>query len=89
MEQYQPTIPVQQDIRDEVMTLKDWVITLVILMIPLVNIIMMFVWAFSSSENRNRSNFAKAYLIIGLIVFGLVMISMLFFGSFFYSLQNL
>lgn len=89
METHESTSHFSKDYRDEVMTLKDWIITLLILIIPLVNIIMMFVWAFSSSENRNRSNFAKAYLVITLISIGLVLLFMLVFGSFFYSLGNL
>ncbi|MEP6881779.1 MAG: hypothetical protein ABI866_07295, partial [Dokdonella sp.] len=35
--------------------------------IPLVNIVMLFVWGFSSTTNPNKSNFCKAYLIIFLI----------------------
>ena len=46
-----------------IMTLKDWILTLLVLLIPCVNIIMMFVWAFSKTENPNKSNFFKAYLI--------------------------
>lgn len=45
------------------MTVKDWVITLLITFIPLVGFIMLFVWAFGSNENPNKSNFAKAALI--------------------------
>lgn len=41
----------------------DWVITLLILAIPLVNLIMLFVWAFGSGTNINKANFAKAALI--------------------------
>ena len=42
---------------------KDWVITLLISFIPLVGFIMLFVWAFGSSENPNKANWAKATLI--------------------------
>ncbi len=55
-----------------VMSLGDWIITFIILMIPIVNIVMLFVWAFSSGTNPNKANFCKAYLIlalIGLVVF--------------------
>jgi len=50
-----------------VMSLGDWIITFIVLAIPLVNIIMLFVWGFSSSTNPNKANFCKAYLIIMLI----------------------
>lgn len=45
------------------MSTKDWIITLLITSIPLVGFIMLFVWAFGSGENPNKSNFAKAALI--------------------------
>ena len=50
-----------------VMSLGDWIITFIILAIPLVNIIMLFVWGFSSSTNPNKANFAKATLIVYLV----------------------
>ena len=61
-----------------VMSTKDWVITLLISFIPLVGIIMLFVWAFSSGENPNRANWAKAYLIwaaIGFVLFCLLWVT--------------
>lgn len=65
-----------------VMSTKDWVITLLIRLIPLVGLIMLFVWAFGSGENPNKSNWAKAMLIvmvIGFIFF--VIIIALFWGA--------
>ena len=50
-----------------VMSLGDWIITFIVLAIPLVNIVMLFVWGFSSSTNPNKANFCKAYLILALI----------------------
>lgn len=47
----------------QVMSVKDWVITLLISIIPLVGFIMLFVWAFGSGENVNKANWAKATLI--------------------------
>jgi hypothetical protein len=47
----------------QVMSVKDWVITILIAAIPLVGFIMLFVWAFGSGENANKSNWAKATLI--------------------------
>ena len=37
----------------------NWVITLIILAIPLVNIIMLFVWAFNRNTNITKANWAK------------------------------
>ena len=44
-------------------TLGDWMITILITAIPIVNIIMLFVWGFSSSTHPSKANWAKAALI--------------------------
>ena len=41
----------------------NWVLSLILLGIPLVNIIMLFVWAFGDG-NPNKKNFAIASLIL-------------------------
>ncbi|HEZ0133528.1 hypothetical protein I7S79_02730 [Neisseria meningitidis] len=58
-----------------VMTTGQWVLTMIVFMIPLVNIIMLFVWAFGRG-NPNRANFCKALLLIYLIgsLIGLIFI---------------
>lgn len=56
---------------EEVMSVGSWVGVLIVLAIPLVNIIMYLVWAFSTNTNRNLSNFCKATLLLGLIGFGI------------------
>jgi len=51
------------------MSVGQWVITLLILFIPLVNIIMMIIWALDPMSARQ--NFARAYIIIyaiGLVI---------------------
>ncbi len=59
-----------------VMSVKDWMITYLIFIIPIVNIIMLFVWAFGSGStaNPNKINFAKANLIWAAIVIVLCII---------------
>ena len=47
----------------QVLSVKDWIITILITSIPIVGFIMLFVWAFGSNENLNKSNWAKATLI--------------------------
>lgn len=62
-----------------VMTVGDWMVTLLVLALPLVNIIMYLVWAFDNNGNPNRRNFCRASLlwfaiIVGIsIVIGVVM----------------
>ena len=60
------------------MSTKDWMITLLIVSIPLVGFIMLFVWAFGSGENPNKSNFSKAALIWTAIW---CVLAILFYGS--------
>ena len=47
----------------QVMTVKDWMITILVAALPLIGFIMLFVWAFGSGTNPNKSNWAKAALI--------------------------
>lgn len=47
----------------EVITVKDWLLTLLLLALPLVNIIMLCIWSFSDNVNPNKKSFARAELI--------------------------
>ena len=47
-----------------VMTIGDWIVTSIVLAIPLVNLIMAFVWGFGSNTNPNKANYCKAWLIV-------------------------
>lgn len=51
----------------------EWVVTHLILLIPFVNLIMHFVWAFSEG-NISRRNFCRARLLLFAIALGLAMI---------------
>ena len=64
-----------------VVSVKEWLLTNLIMMIPLVNLIMMLVWAFSSNTNPNKANYFKAalimfailmviYLVLAVVIFG-------------------
>lgn len=65
----------------------DWIITMLIMIIPIVNIVMLFVWAFGSGAQASKSNWAKAaliWIVIGMIlnfviftVFGTAILEML------------
>ena len=66
----------------------EWVASKFLLLIPILNIIFLLVWAFNKSENKNKSNWAKATLIVYVLrVFIYILIILMFF-SFFTSLFN-
>jgi len=73
-------LPVSQS-SAEPMSVKDWIITLLITYIPLVGLIMLLVWAFDSSTHPNKKNFAKASLIWMLIWIVLALIFFALFAS--------
>ncbi|QKS46618.1 hypothetical protein HUB94_17620 [Paenibacillus cellulosilyticus] len=52
----------------EVVSVKEWLVSSLIMLIPIVNIIMMFVWAFGGNANPNKANYFKAALLMALIV---------------------
>lgn len=70
-----------------IVTTKEWMITMLLMIIPIVNIVLLFMWAFGTNAQASKSNWAKATLIwfaIGIVlnfifygVFGAKMISML------------
>ena len=57
-----------------VVRVQEWLLTNLILMIPLVNIVMMLVWAFSSNTNPNKANYFKAALILFAIVMAIYLV---------------
>ena len=65
-----------------VVSIKEWLLTNLILMIPLVNIVMTLVWAFGSNTNPNKANYFKATLILFAIVMVIYLVlAVVFFGS--------
>lgn len=67
---------------EEPVSLKEWLITFLLMMIPCANFILIFVWAFSSSEKKSKSNFFKAQLIfMGCILAFYLLIFMIAMGA--------
>jgi len=74
-----------RDINDSPMTLGDWIITFLLLAIPIVNIVLLFVWALGKDANKSKKTYCQAELI----VLGFVLVLYLaFFGAFFGSMMN-
>lgn len=59
----------------------EWFLSLFLLSIPLVNIIMLIMWA-TGDSNDERKNFAKAHLLWFLVVFVLVFLLLACFRGF-------
>jgi len=62
------------------MKLKDWVITFLLMLIPGVNIILPFVWAFGRNVNPSKKSYFQIVLIMMVIgvVFGITLGSAIF-----------
>lgn len=67
----------------EVLSVGNWMVTILIAIIPVVNFIMFFVWAFGDNTNPNKANWAKAQLLWILIAIVLYGILALIFGAMF------
>ncbi len=55
------------DEQQKVLSVGEWLVTMIIFAIPCVNIIMVFVWGFGSGGNENRKNYSRAMLVMMLI----------------------
>lgn len=75
--------------RDEIVSVKEWLGSLALLLIPIVNIVLMFVWAFSTDVKKSKSNFFKANLILTGIVLAIYIIVLIMIFIFASALGNL
>ncbi len=74
----------QQD--NSPMSMGDYLVCMLLTMIPLVGIILLFVWAFSRGTNTNKANWAKAMLVFLAVV---LLIYIVFFAMIMGSLASL
>jgi len=65
--------------QDKPLSVGDWILTLIILAIPLVGLIFLLYWALSSTSNVSRKNFCIAYIILALILFA-IFAALMFMG---------
>lgn len=66
---------------NRVLSVKEWALTIFITSIPLVGLVMLFVWAFGDESNINRTNWAKGNLLIILLGIVLAMSFLFMFGG--------
>ena len=69
--------------RYEPITTKGFIGIMFLMLIPLVNLLLLLVWAFGGCRKVNKQNFAKAMLVWMLIGIGLSIVFGLIFWSFF------
>tara|TARA_B110000438_G_scaffold264462_1_gene277156 strand:- start:382 stop:630 length:249 start_codon:yes stop_codon:yes gene_type:complete len=73
---------------NRVLSIGEWLVTKFLMLIPIVNIILLIIWSFNTNENVNKSNWAKATLIVYLVRLGFITIVALSFLSFFVAFFN-
>lgn len=62
----------------------EWFLTLFLVAIPLVGIVLLFVWAFSSTTNPSKANWAKASLAwaaIGIVLYIIIFVLIIGIGT--------
>ena len=67
---------------EEPVSFGEWMLTLLLMYIPCVNLIVLFMWAFGSGSKKSKSNFAKANLVwmaIGIVLS--IIMSFLYIGA--------
>jgi Na+/melibiose symporter-like transporter len=62
----------------DTLSVGDWMSVLLLISIPVVNIVMLFIWALSSEANETKSNFATAALMWFVVI---IILWFVFFAS--------
>lgn len=69
------------DEKSRPLTMGEWIVMILVPMIPCVGIILYFVWAFSSNTNVNRRNFCRANIVVFAVLAAIYAIAIFFMGS--------
>ncbi len=64
----------QKQYENRPMSVADWVGSILLLLIPIANIVLLFVWAFGGNAPISKRNWARAHLLILAVVFGLYIV---------------
>ncbi|BES64359.1 hypothetical protein SANA_07980 [Gottschalkiaceae bacterium SANA] len=77
------------EVKEDVVSVKDWLLVMLLMSIPFVNLIMPFVWAFGGGDiPESKKNWAKAMLLWALIIIGLYIVLLVVFGFSIMSLAD-
>jgi len=66
---------------EEPVSFGDWMLSILLMTIPCVNIVMIFVWAFGSGTKKSKANYFRAMLVWTLIWTVLTIIMMIGIGG--------
>lgn len=55
----------------------EWIITFILVAIPVVNLVMLLVWAFGSSTHPSKKTYSQAALLVGVVAVVLAVVLML------------
>ncbi|MDX5586671.1 MAG: hypothetical protein QNK20_17420 [Aureibaculum sp.] len=65
----------------QIMSYKEWALTIFISSLPLIGFIMLLVWAFGDEANIHKKNWAKGSLLLALIALIMVFFFLFVFGG--------
>ena len=65
----------------QIMSYKEWALTIFISSLPLIGFIMLLVWAFGDDANIHKKNWAKGSLLLALIALIMVFFFLFMFGG--------
>ena len=74
----------QKQYENRPMSVADWVGSILLLLIPIANIVLLFVWAFGANAPMSKRNWARAHLLILAVVFGLYVAALIIRMSYFW-----
>ena len=63
------------------LSMGEWILTILVMMIPCVGLILYLIWAFGKTGNVNRRNYCRAYLIIYVVILAISIAFMAIFGA--------
>lgn len=69
-------------------SIAEWLITLLIILIPVINVIMLLVWSLNKSTHRSKANFSKAVFILILITLFLFVVILAISGVTFFDVMS-
>jgi heme/copper-type cytochrome/quinol oxidase subunit 2 len=76
---------IPEEFKKPSLTLGDWIISVLITKIPLIGFIILIVWAVDKNIDPDKANWAKAELIVRLIMIAIAIVIITIIGIGFFS----